>query len=273
MDHGHALDAGGLLGPRVGDRQAAGDRRQRGSPERDRTGREHRRNRGVQAPRHGDRRRRPSQCRASATSGSWACAADARVGIHHLRSCGRDWRYLLEERPRHSQRCSPTGSSMAACATSPAARRSRTRSCSSSRSTSSSRRRWRTRSPRATRDRIQARLIVEGANGPTTPDADSILERRGITVVPDILANSGGVTVSYFEWVQDLQSLFWEEDEINVRLKKILHEGVQPDVRPGRSPSRVAAARRVPRRGQARRRRDGGTRHLPVGRAPIPAWS
>ncbi|MBV8195916.1 MAG: Glu/Leu/Phe/Val dehydrogenase [Candidatus Dormibacteraeota bacterium] len=70
--------------------------------------------------------------------------------------------------------------------------------------------------------RIQAKLIIEGANGPTTPDADSILERRRITVVPDILANAGGVTVSYFEWVQDLQSLFWEEGEINAKLERIL---------------------------------------------------
>jgi glutamate dehydrogenase (NAD(P)+) len=67
--------------------------------------------------------------------------------------------------------------------------------------------------------RVQARFVVEGANGPTTPDGDAILEDRGIVVVPDILANSGGVAVSYFEWVQDLQAYFWSEDEVNDRLK------------------------------------------------------
>jgi glutamate dehydrogenase (NAD(P)+) len=73
--------------------------------------------------------------------------------------------------------------------------------------------------------RIRARLIVEGANGPTTTDADHILERRGVVVLPDILANAGGVTVSYFEWVQGLQSFFWEEAEINRRLEKVMCRG------------------------------------------------
>ena len=69
---------------------------------------------------------------------------------------------------------------------------------------------------------VRARFIVEGANGPTTPRADRILEERGVTIVPDILANAGGVIVSYFEWVQDLQFYFWEEDEVNDRLRKVI---------------------------------------------------
>jgi glutamate dehydrogenase (NAD(P)+) len=71
---------------------------------------------------------------------------------------------------------------------------------------------------------IQARLVIEGANGPTTPEADDILAARGILVVPDVVANAGGVTVSYFEWVQDFSSFFWSEDEINARLVRILRE-------------------------------------------------
>lgn len=70
--------------------------------------------------------------------------------------------------------------------------------------------------------RVRASLIVEGANGPTLPEADSIFIDRGIVVVPDILANAGGVTVSYFEWVQGLQEFFWDEDEVYRRLERIL---------------------------------------------------
>jgi glutamate dehydrogenase (NAD(P)+) len=67
---------------------------------------------------------------------------------------------------------------------------------------------------------IRAKIVTEGANGPTTPDAHQHMHDRGIFVIPDILANSGGVTTSYFEWVQDRHGYFWEEDEVNARLEK-----------------------------------------------------
>ncbi len=70
--------------------------------------------------------------------------------------------------------------------------------------------------------RIKARMVIEGANGPTTPEADDILKERNILVLPDVIANAGGVTVSYFEWVQDFSSFFWDEEEINARLVRIM---------------------------------------------------
>jgi glutamate dehydrogenase (NAD(P)+) len=72
--------------------------------------------------------------------------------------------------------------------------------------------------------RVRAKLVVEGANGPTTPEADSILTQRGVVVIPDIVANAGGVTVSYFEWAQDRAGYFWKESEVNERLADVMLE-------------------------------------------------
>ena len=74
---------------------------------------------------------------------------------------------------------------------------------------------------------VRARLVIEGANGPTHPEADEILERRGVLVVPDILANAGGVTVSYFEWVQNLQHLSWDEERVNAELERTMKESYE----------------------------------------------
>ncbi len=74
---------------------------------------------------------------------------------------------------------------------------------------------------------IRAQIIAEGANGPLTPEADEILINKGVFIIPDVLCNAGGVSVSYFEWVQGLQSFFWTEDEINERLRQIMVRGFQ----------------------------------------------
>lgn len=92
--------------------------------------------------------------------------------------------------------------------------------------------------------RIRPRIIAEGANGPTTPEADSILYDNCVYVIPDILANAGGVTVSYFEWVQDLQSFFWDEVDINHRLKSVMDksfDAVNDKAQSLKIPMRLAA--------------------------------
>ena len=76
-------------------------------------------------------------------------------------------------------------------------------------------------------NRLTAKLVLEGANGPTVSKADDILADRGVLVVPDVICNAGGVTVSYFEWVQDFSSFFWTEDEINLRLDKIMVDALR----------------------------------------------
>jgi glutamate dehydrogenase (NAD(P)+) len=79
-------------------------------------------------------------------------------------------------------------------------------------------------------DDISAKIVLEGANSPTTPKADQILADKGVHVIPDVMANAGGVVVSYFEWVQNMQHMRWDEDDVNDRLRKIVQRGYR-DVR------------------------------------------
>ncbi len=79
---------------------------------------------------------------------------------------------------------------------------------------------------RARAEKLSCKLVLEGANGPTYPEADDMLAERGIIVVPDVICNAGGVTVSYFEWVQDMASFFWSEEEINARMDKIMTDAM-----------------------------------------------
>ncbi len=80
-------------------------------------------------------------------------------------------------------------------------------------------------------DKIKAKVLAEGANGPTTPEADKILVDKGVFIIPDILANAGGVTVSYFEWVQGLQFFFWSERDVNVKLREIMEHSFEAVLR------------------------------------------
>ena len=108
-------------------------------------------------------------------------------------------------------------------------------------------------------DRLQCRLLVEGANGPTSLEADAILGERGVLVVPDVLANAGGVTVSYFEWIQGVQQFFWTEQEVNTRLIELMQRAYREvrDLAKGRDVDLRTAAliRGIDRVKEAKRRR------------------
>ena len=121
-----------------------------------------------------------------------------------------------------------------------------TPSCSTSRLRRARSRRARERVHRRERARaFKAKLIVEGANGPTTPEADRIFRERGIVVIPDIMANAGGVIVSYFEWVQDRQGFFWKEAEVNERLAEQLIGQLRCGSGPRGSPRRTLSYRGI----------------------------
>ena len=109
---------------------------------------------------------------------------------------------------------------------------------------------------------VKARIVCEGANGPVTPSADEILEDRGVLVLPDVLANAGGVVVSYFEWVQGLQEYFWKEEEVNQRLDDIVTKAFQETLAAQTAAQDEHADGRLRARGAPGRGGDGDARAL-----------
>ena len=117
-------------------------------------------------------------------------------------------------------------------------------------------------------DLLKTRMIVEGANSPTTPKADEILADKGVHVVPDVMANAGGVVVSYFEWVQNLQHFRWDEREVNEKLGAIMRRAYREVAARAQRGRRAAARRRLPDRHRARRRRRAHARLHQIARGP-----
>ena len=111
---------------------------------------------------------------------------------------------------------------------------------------------------------VKASIICEGANGPVTPAADAILEDKGVLILPDVLANAGGVIVSYFEWVQGLQEYFWKETEVNAKLNDIMSRAFEETWETAEQREHADARRRVRARGAARRRSHHHAWHLSV---------
>ncbi len=114
-------------------------------------------------------------------------------------------------------------------------------------------------------DRVRARVIAEGANAPLTTEADEALEARGVLILPDILANAGGVVVSYFEWVQDIQAYFWGSGEVNSRLREVMTRSYQAVRSEAQSNDVTLRNGRISHRGDQGRRSHQGPRNLSVG--------
>ena len=201
------------------DRQADRDGRLARAPRSDRARRDDRRRVKRRSTSASTSRARRSRCRASATSVRCRPICSPKIGAKIV--AVTDWKggVYNDERPRHREDARLRQAAQDDRRL-PRRRAARERcSCSPSTWRCSSRRRSKIRSRWRTRRRIRAKVVAEGANGPTTPEAHKHLHERGIFVIPDILANAGGVTTSYFEWVQDRHGYFWEEEEVNKRLE------------------------------------------------------